>query len=120
MIEEQSMGMSADIIWDYLLQKQVNDLRTKGAETAHAAEEAVAKSRSLEQQHAELRLVTLALWSLVKGRLSLTDEQLREELTKLQQTVSAKVIECPSCKRRTPSSSNKCMYCGAATFGLAK
>lgn len=114
------MGMGPDIIWDYLLQKQVNDLRARGTATAQAAEEAAAKSRSLEQQHAELRLVTLALWSLVKDRLSLTDEQLRGELSKLQQTMSAKVIECPSCKRRTPSNSNKCMYCGAATLGLGK
>lgn len=108
-----------DLIWDALLQKQVGELNRKTIETGQAATDAGARIRALEQRYAQLRLVSMAMWNILKERMQVTDAELIQHVEALRGGSSEQLppglVECPKCKRRIPARSQTCLYCGAQT-----
>jgi RNase P subunit RPR2 len=117
-----------DIIWDLFQQGQINNLtgsrlsqlekeRSQDRKT-DANDERV---RELEQRHEQLKLVTLALWSLLRDRLGLSEAELRryvEQIDLLDGKKDGKAPTphektfCEGCNRSVIGTSAVCVYCG--------
>lgn len=78
--------------------------------------------RLLEQRYERLRLLTLAMWQLLKEHTGLTDADLKQFVEKvdlldgkadgkLSRTTGA--MDCPKCSRRILKSATRCPWCGA-------
>jgi RNase P subunit RPR2 len=117
-----------DIIWDLFQQRQISNLadgrlsqlekeRSQDRKT-DANDERV---RELEQRHEQLKLVTLALWSLLRDRLGLSEAELRKYVEQIDlldgkkdgkaPTSQEKTI-CEGCSRSVIGTSAVCVYCG--------
>jgi hypothetical protein len=77
----------------------------------------------LEQRHEQLKLVTLALWALLRDHSGLKESELRryvEQIDLLDGTRDGKVARkeqtstCSGCKRVVMGTAKVCVYCGAA------
>ena len=76
----------------------------------------------MEQRHEQLKLVTLALWRLLKDRAELSERNLKkyvESTDLLDGEADGKVdllkelIKCPDCGRFLLNTAIVCPYCGA-------
>lgn len=77
--------------------------------------------RELEQRYERLKLVTAALWQLVKANNGLTDEDLKRYIEKVdladgkldgKMDRQGSAMDCPRCKRRILRSASVCPWCG--------
>jgi len=85
-----------------------------------AADRALNRAQSLEARLDRAMLTMEALWSLLRDRVGITEDELRDRIMDIDLTDGAldgKVRrpprECPACKRKVPHRLNQCMYCGA-------
>ena len=78
----------------------------------------------LRESVMQLALINQALWELVRERLDLTDEELKEKASEIdlregnadgQQASEGR--KCPQCGRVMYRRHAKCFYCGAEGFG---
>jgi hypothetical protein len=84
-----------------------------------AAETALILARRLEGRVNQLTLVNMALWSLLRERFDLTEEELVarvEEIDLRDGRLDGKVVEsvvnCPNCGRTMSVKHDRCLYCG--------
>jgi hypothetical protein len=87
-----------------------------GAQTAEQARDA---ARRLEDRVNRLTLINMALWSLLKERVKLTDEELSQRVQELDLSdghldgkVHVTVRVCPQCGRNLSQKHVRCLYCG--------
>jgi hypothetical protein len=69
---------------------------------------------SLEQRYEQLHRNAQAMWSLLKSRLELSDDDLRGLLASDPVTTTRQLIECGVCHRPMQSTARCCLYCGTA------
>lgn len=86
---------------------------TSGAERAQRAAE------QLEARLERALLTMEAMWSLLRDRLQVTDEQLVDRVVEIDLTdgvldgkIRREALQCPQCERRIPRRFPRCMYCG--------
>jgi hypothetical protein len=67
-----------------------------------------------------LALVNMALWSLLRDRLGVSDEDLEKRIEevdlsdgKLDGKITRTVVKCLRCSRMVSRRHKKCLYCGA-------
>lgn len=119
-----------DLIWNLFQDQDIERLRSGAA--SRAAQSVTAQERAgavearlleLEKRHEQLKLVTLALWRLLKDRAELTESNLKkyvESTDLLDGAADQKVdlmkqlIECPDCRRFVLNTAIVCPYCGAS------
>lgn len=119
-----------DLIWNLFQDQDIDRLRSRAASCA--AQSGTAQERAgavearlleLEKRHEQLKLVTLALWRLLKDRADLTESNLKryvESTDLLDGAVDRKVdlmkqlIECRDCGRFVLNTAIVCPYCGAS------
>lgn len=119
-----------DLFWDLFQQGQIHTLQSsrlgqlekeKAQDNKSAALEA--RLQDLEQRHEQLKLVTLAFWSLLRDHSGLMEADLRkyvEKIDLLDGKQDGKVathpekLECTGCGRTVLGTSNVCAYCGTA------
>ena len=77
--------------------------------------------RSLEDRLDRLTLVNMAMWSLLKDKLGLTEEDLISRMVEIDISdgrpdgkVTVGVRKCGKCGRVLSPRHRKCLYCGAA------
>ena len=117
-----------DLIWDIFQQGQIGGLHAKdkiqdakfeGVE-AHA-DSAEARLRELEKRHEQLKLVTLAMWRMLKDHTGLMESDLRryvESTDLLDGKADGKVahakerVPCSGCDRVILNTAVACPYCG--------
>ena len=94
----------------------------KTLDAAKAATDASARIVKLEQRYEQLRLISMAMWNLLKDRLQLTDadlakyvDALRNQAAEAAHDRSPELIECSKCKRKIPAKAATCLYFGATT-----
>ncbi len=111
-----------DLFRDAHAGRSGGDLGKKTLDAARAATDATARIVKLEQRYDQLRLISMAVWNLLKERLQLTDadlakyvDELRAEAAAAEQERNPELIECTKCKRKIPAKSATCLYCGATT-----
>jgi hypothetical protein len=70
----------------------------------------------LRREHEQLKLLTRALWSLLKETQGLTDADLRRHLAVQEgakkKAATAQYWNCPECRHQVPQSVKTCPYCG--------
>jgi len=81
------------------------------------------RNQRIEIRYERLKLVTLAMWELLKRAENLNDGDLREMITHLDMadgrrdgkvSVREGIGDCEACGRIVLQSSPRCPYCGAA------
>ncbi len=77
--------------------------------------------RDMERRYERLRLVTMAMWALLKERSGLTEADLQKYVNQVdlidgkldgRLTREKGIIECPRCHRRVLKTALACVYCG--------
>jgi hypothetical protein len=106
-------------MWDVYQQNQISESRTdlsRASARANAADEDI---RSLRAQVDHLSMVNMALWSIVREKLALTDQDLAarvEEIDlsdgRLDGRIGVPTRECLKCGRTVASRHDRCLYCG--------
>jgi hypothetical protein len=108
-----------DLFWN-----MHQDARIQSAEMA--AHQSESRTRSvkddiigLEERLDRLLLVTQALWSLLRKRTKLTEDDLMNEVTeldlqdgKLDGKVTKPIVRCPKCDSAICHKFNRCLFCG--------
>lgn len=79
------------------------------------------KAVTLELQHERLKLVTMAMWELIRDHTGLTESDLKRYVEKIDLidgkrdgriTRFDELTTCPACSRKVLMSSLVCAYCG--------
>lgn len=101
-----------------------DDIRTAAAaaDAANARSKARVASREVRELRRELdhlRLVTLALWEIVRDEHGLSEDWVRTKIEeidlrdgKLDGRIGRTPVDCPDCGRRNNSRRSACLYCG--------
>jgi hypothetical protein len=75
---------------------------------------AIPPHASLEQRYEQLHRNAQAMWSLLKSRLDLSDDDLRALVASHPVTTKPQLIDCGVCYRPMQSTARCCLYCGTA------
>lgn len=109
-------------LFDLSQSEQILDTKAAHNETRGRVTDIDDDQRDLERRYERLRLVTVAMWALLKEHSGLTESDLRRYVSqidlidgKLDGKLSRNkgVIECQECERRILRSALVCVYCGA-------
>ena len=91
-----------------------------GGGSSAAADRALNNAQRLEARLERAMLTMEALWSLLRDRVGITEDELRERILDIDLTdgvLDGKVRrpprDCPACKRKVPHRLAQCLYCGA-------
>jgi len=90
-----------------------------GTEVNTGADRAQAKAESVEQR-LDRALVTMeAMWTLLRERLQITDEDLAKRIVEVDESdgildgrVRRPPRSCPHCNKTIPGRFPRCLYCG--------
>ena len=117
-----------DLIWNFFQQGKLieHDFKTKMHDAklksqSHKQTYIEARVRELEKRHEQLKLVTLALWSLLRDHSGLKESELREYVDEIdlldgrrdgKADLGKEKILCDGCDRTVLTTSVACPYCG--------
>jgi len=86
-----------------------------------AADRAASRAESVDLRLDRALLTMEAMWTLLRDRLQVTDEQLAQRIVELDESdglldgkVRRKTKTCPHCKKTIPGRFPRCLYCGEA------
>jgi hypothetical protein len=120
-----------DLIWNFFQEGEISqatfkntlqDEKLKGHR--NEIDKADTQLQDLEKRHEQLKLVTLALWTLLRDHTGLTDGDLRKYIEKVdlldgQRDGKAQVKQermlCQACERVILNTARICPYCGTYT-----
>jgi len=84
-----------------------------------SADRARAKADSVEARLERALLTMEAMWTLLRDRLGVTDQELADRMVELDESdgvIDGRVrrgpSQCPHCQRTVPSRFPRCLYCG--------
>ena len=118
--------MMFDLLWNLHQQRRIAGLESQ---VSHAGRKAERGVEELEQRVETLILANMAMWSILKDRLGVTDEQLAQRVKEIDlmdgkldgragggaagaNAATGNVIRCSACQRAMPARHKVCMYCG--------
>lgn len=109
-----------EFFWDLYQQRQISELRSDLARAQSAGNSTGNRQlNELERRIDLLALTNMAMWSLIAGRLGLSDADLQAEMKRLDLSdgvEDGKVNQprnCPDCGRTVARRVSRCIYCGA-------
>lgn len=90
------------------------------AQAEGAAGRSLSAVHSLETRLERLALITEALWTLLRERVGMTDDELLDRIRDvdlsdgvLDGKVRRGIADCPGCHRVLSKRHDRCIYCGA-------
>jgi len=107
-----------NFFWDLYQHRQISDLREEVIRARHAVNPRDRQLAELERRVDLLALTTMATWSLIAGRLGLSDADLQAEMRRLDLAdgvEDGKINQprtCPDCGRTVARRVSRCIYCG--------
>ena len=111
-------------LWDMVQDDRIVEVSVKAASARGQASAAQDRVDQLEGRLESLLLANAAMWSLMRERLGVTDAELIERMRqidlldgKADGKMSARVLDCPSCKRTMSTRFRRCVYCGTPVAG---
>jgi hypothetical protein len=109
-----------ELFWDLYQQKQINDVTRTAISGAGDARRAQTDVRLLETRVDALMLANTAMWSILRDRLKVTDDELNSRIRdidlrdgRLDGKVATTVGVCSACGRAMSPRHPRCIYCGA-------
>ncbi len=74
----------------------------------------MSNEKQMQSQLDRLELICMALWSLVKEKTNLSEEDLAKRIQEidLAEGMEQSVSICPQCKRPLSLRHHRCLYCG--------
>lgn len=110
-----------NFFWDLYQHRQISELRGDLARAQHSGSSANNRQLSdLERRVDLLALTTMATWSLIAGRLGLSDADLEAEIKRLDLAdgvEDGKMNQprtCPNCARPVARRISRCIYCSTS------
>jgi hypothetical protein len=113
-------------LWDLYQHQQIRDARDM-ANTQHAQlnQRVSADMTRMQDRIDTLTLTNLAMWTLLREKLGVTDEQLEARIRQLDladgkvdgKVAAPKVWDCGACKRPNSTRHLHCLYCGIEKMG---
>jgi hypothetical protein len=109
-------------IFDVHQYGQINRILTAQAQTTQRVANTREEIRRLEHRYERMRLVTNALWQLLKEHTGLTDADLKRFVERIdladgkadgKMTFPTGAMDCQKCSRRILKSAAVCPWCGA-------
>lgn len=108
-----------DILYDIHQNRKIGQVDAKAAATLRQTERVADRVADLEERLDKMSLLNLALWSILKEKLGVTDAELTkrvEELDlqdgKLDGRIQSTPVDCPTCQRPLHQRHRRCLYCG--------
>lgn len=108
-------------IFDVYQSAKIGELGSLQADSDRRITNAGDRVRDLEQRYERMRLVTTALWQLLKAHTGLTDADLKKYIEQVDLSDGVKdgkltrnkgAMDCPHCSRRILQSAVICAWCG--------
>jgi hypothetical protein len=110
------------LFWNWSQQRRIYQAETQAASARARARTAETRADAVQAEIDRLLLANAAMWSILKDRLGVGDEELGERMRDLDATdgkldgkLRVKPTLCPACFRRSPKTAKACLYCGQAT-----
>lgn len=117
--------MNGMLLWGLHQSRQASTAQSEAARATSRAASADRNVEALIDRLDKLTLVNMAVWSLVREQLELTEEQLAERVREIDLAdgvedgkVTLQVAKCPKCGRVMSPRHKKCLYCGAAKLNI--
>jgi len=108
-----------DILYDIHQNTKINEAKAQAQAGVRQAERVGERLEDVQERLDKMALLNLALWSLLKEKLDVTDAELEarvQELDlqdgKLDGRISSKPVDCPDCNRPLHQRHRRCLYCG--------
>lgn len=105
-----------EFLWEWRQQREIADVGQRASRAENAARNEADKARV---QIDSLTLACAAMWSILRDRLGVTDQQLMDRMReldlsdgKLDGRISPAARGCPSCRRQVVPRKGLCLYCG--------
>lgn len=101
--------------------RRINEAKNAARRGTAKALDAKRDVRYLEERLDRLTLVNMAMWSLLKEKVGVTEEELINRMVEIDISdrkadgkVTPDVRKCGKCGRTLAAKHRKCLYCGAA------
>ena len=112
-----------ELLWDLHQEHRINEVQNGANLAARKATDFQERVRFIEERMDRMLLTNMALWSLLRDTMGLTDQDLaaRVQQIDLQDGVAdGKVTRsapttCPRCQRTFSPRHRRCLYCGHET-----
>lgn len=111
-------------LWDVHQQVRISGAEARAEEVAHQSADVRRMAEAIEARLDALTLATMAMWSMMREGLGVTDEQLADRIEAIDASdgridgkVSATVTACRTCGRKMSSRHRRCLFCGAEAPG---
>lgn len=108
-----------ELFWELDQNRRISSARAAGLRGEQKAEDAVDLVHRLSARVDRLTLINMALWSLLKERAGLSEEDLANRIQEidladgqLDGRVRAQIQTCPHCQRTLSQKHNRCLFCG--------
>jgi hypothetical protein len=107
-----------DFFWNLYQHRQISELRQDAIRAKYAENPRDRQLSELERRVDLLALTNMAIWSLISGRLGLSDADLQAEMRRLDLAdgvEDGKINQprtCPDCGRTVARRVSRCIYCG--------
>lgn len=108
-----------DILYEIHQNSKIGMATSQASAGLRQAERAKEHAGSLEERIDKMALLNLALWTILKEKLNVTDHELAERVQeldlldgKLDGRIQGTPIDCPDCERPVHQRHRRCLYCG--------
>ena len=105
-----------ELVWDVWQWQRLSDIEQQDRlETNSQDADPHQRVKALQQTVERLSLASAAMWSLVKQRTELTDQDLVTRLRRMegeQAEGKSTAAKCTKCGRTIPPRKARCIYCG--------
>jgi ribosomal protein S27AE len=108
-----------DLLWDLHQERRIGDAQQSASQAARKATDFQDRVRGLEDRIDRLLLTNMALWSLLRETMGVTDEDLNARIREIDLRdgvpdgkVTRSPRMCPQCQRTFSPRHRRCLYCG--------
>ena len=101
-------------LYDLRQNHRIRQSEKDNRENARKLTESQESTEELKQSVQRLSLICHAMWNLIQEKTDLTDDDLLESISQVEQQLSS-AQDCPHCGRtQVRKHSSHCLYCGEA------
>ena len=112
-----------DLLWDLYQERRIGEVQESANLASRKATDFQERVRGLEDRIDRMLLTNMALWTLLRDTMGLTDQDLVARVQKLDledgvadgKVTRSAPTTCPRCQRTFSPRHRRCLYCGHET-----